>query len=1051
MRKIILIIAALLCIDAVQAQEKQQLTQFVNPFVGTDFHGHTFPGATYPFGMVQLSPDTRLTGWDGCSGYHYSDTTVYGFSHTHLSGTGVSDYGDILIMPVSGYSHPKISNELYKSSFSHKKEKATPGYYEVYLDSYGILAQLTAGKRVGMHKYTFKKGDKPQIILDLVHRDAVIDSKIEIGGKSIIKGYRQSKKWAEDQIVYFYIEFSEPVADALLYKDDEISKDDLIKKDGNTKTSGFKKSSLASTSISGKNCKAIFTFGSSKNNEVILKIGISSVSEENAKLNLYSEVEGWEFEKLRADVQNAWNSYLNKIEIKTDNLENKKIFYTALYHTAISPNIYSDVNGEYRGMDRKVHKAIGYDQYTVFSLWDTYRALHPLFTIIEQNRTVDFIKSFLAMYREAGKLPIWELSGNETNCMIGYHSVSVMADALKKGIGNFDTKYALEAMIESSNKKEFGIDIYARNGYIPAEKEHESVSKTLEYAYDDWCIAQFARMTGRADVYKEYIRRAQYYKNNFDASTGFMRPKLLGKWLEPFSPTEVNVHFIEANSWQYSFYVPQDIETHIKMVGGDDAYSRKLDELFSASNKTTGRTQVDITGLIGQYAHGNEPSHHTAYLYNYTGKPWKTQEIVRQIMTTLYSSAPDGLCGNDDCGQMSAWYVFSALGFYPVTPGDDIYAIGSPLFSSATIYLEDGNNTSNGKTSTNKKKFTINSSGNSKENIYVNSACLNGNLYSKSYISHKEILNGSTFDFAMSSSPNLKFATDYSDRPHSRISDFPIVENPWFEMPNNIFKDSVIVEIKSALFSGNQTYKGHKIYYKINNIDIPDKLSGFTEYSGPLTIKSNCTINAYCINDSGEKSFTVTTRLNKIFSEWKIKILSHYNPQYNAGGDVGLIDGVRGELNFRLGGWQGYQDTDFTAIVDLGSATEINSIGAGFLQDAKSWIWMPKYAEFSTSADGVNFETFGIVYNGMEENDLTPKILDFVSAPVDKKSIDNKQNPVKNATQNVIQNGTQNGTHNCKRVARYIKVFAKNIGAIPDWHDGAGGQGFIFVDEIFVQ
>ncbi|EKD31255.1 MAG: hypothetical protein ACD_77C00356G0001, partial [uncultured bacterium] len=761
---------------------------------------------------------------------------------------------------------------------------------------------------------------------------------------------------------------------------------------------------------------------------------ISSVSEENAKLNLYSEVTGWEFEKLRTDVQNAWNSYLNKIEIKTDNLENKKIFYTALYHTAISPNIYSDVNGEYRGMDRKVHKAEGYDQYTVFSLWDTYRALHPLFTIIEQKRTVDFIKSFLAMYSEAGKLPIWELSGNETNCMIGYHSVSVMADALKKGIGNFDTKYALEAMIESSNKNEFGIDIYARNGYIPAEKEHESVSKTLEYAYDDWCIAQFARMTGREDVYKEYIRRAQYYKNNFDANAGFMRPKILGKWLEPFTPTEVNVHFTEANSWQYSFYVPQDIETHIKMVGGDEAYSRKLDELFSASNKTTGRTQVDITGLIGQYAHGNEPSHHTAYLYNYTGKPWKTQEIVRQIMTTLYSSAPDGLCGNDDCGQMSAWYVLSALGFYPVTPGDDIYAIGSPLFSGAEVKLESG------------KKFTVNSSGNSKENVYVNSVRLNGNLYSKSYISHKEILDGSTFDFAMSPSPNLKFATDYSDRPHSRISDFPIVENPWFEMPNNIFKDSVKVDIKSASFAGNQMNKGLKIYYKINNIDIPriqgtpdnpvipdnrpdllDPLNGYKEYSGPLTIKSNCTINAYCINDSGEKSFTVTTRLNKIFSEWKIKILSHYNPQYNAGGDVGLIDGVRGELNFRLGGWQGYQDTDFTTIIDLGSAKEISSIGAGFLQDAKSWIWMPKYAEFSTSADGVNFETFGIVYNGMEENDLTPRILDFVSAPVVKTTKDGK------------------------RVARYIKVFAKNIGAIPDWHDGDGGQGFIFVDEIFVQ
>ena len=981
MKKIILTITALFFIFAAQSQPKQQLTQFVNPFVGTDFHGHTFPGATYPFGMVQLSPDTRLTGWDGCSGYHYSDSTVYGFSHTHLSGTGASDYGDILIMPVSGYSHSKISNELYKSSFSHKREKASPGYYEVFLDSYGILAQLTTGKRVGMHKYTFKDGVSPQIILDLIHRDAVIDSRIEIVNNRTIRGYRQSKRWAQDQIVYFYIEFSEPVANAGLYKDDSVASDKVIQ---------------------GQNCKAIFTFGKRGKNVVVAKIGISSVSEENARLNLYSEVTAWEFEKLKASAENAWNDYLNKIEVKTDNLENKKVFYTALYHTAISPNIYSDVNGEYRGMDRKVHKATGYDQYTVFSLWDTYRALHPLFTIIEQKRTTDFIKSFLAIYKEAGKLPIWELSGNETDCMIGYHSVSVMSDAINKEISNFDTQYALDAMIASSNKKEYGIDIYTQNGYIPAEKEHESVSKTLEYAYDDWCIARFAQKLGKTDIYNEYIKRAQYYKNNFDFSTGFMRPKIFGKWLEPFSPAEVNVHFTEANSWQYSFYVPQDIETHIKMVGGDEAYSKKLDELFSASNKTTGRTQVDITGLIGQYAHGNEPSHHTAYLYNYTGKPWKSQEMVRQIMTTLYSSAPDGLCGNDDCGQMSAWYVLSALGFYPVTPGDDIYALGSPLFSSVAVNLENGG------------KFTVNANGNSKENLYINSVTLNGNPYSKSYISHNDIISGSTFNINMSSSPNYNFAVAKADRPHSLITDTPIVINPWFEMENIIFKDSMQLEINAEPLC--------RIYYNIQ--DNSGTKEDFSLYTGPLTIKSNSLICAYSVNDKGEKSFIVTTNLKKVNSELKIKILSRYNPQYNAGGDEGLIDGIRGLLNFRLGGWQGYQDTDFTAIVDLGSPTEINSIGAGFLQDAKSWIWMPKYAEFSISADGVNFDTLGIVYNGIEENDLTLRIMDLVFTPDSKKG---------------------------KKVARYIKVFAKNIGTIPKWHDGAGGEGFIFIDEIFVR
>ena len=1012
MKNIILTVTAFFCFFAVQAQ--QNLTQFVNPFVGTDFHGHTFPGATYPFGMVQLSPDTRLSGWDGCSGYHYSDTTIYGFSHTHLSGTGASDYGDILIMPVSNYSKERISNEYYKSSFSHSREKALPGYYEVYLDRYDILAQLTTGKRIGMHKYTFKKGDSPQIIIDLVHRDAVINSKIEVVGNHAIKGFRRSKMWAQDQIVYYYIEFSEPFVNAGLYKDDAV-------KDA--------------SAIDGKNCKALFSFGekisfgdkksnTEKSNTVFVKIGISSVSEENAKMNLYSEVKGWEFEKVKSLASEAWNKYLNKIDVQTGDLENKKTFYTALYHTAISPNLYSDVNGEYRGMDREVHTAVGYDQYTVFSLWDTYRALHPLFTIIEPKRTTDFIKSFLSIYKEAGKLPIWELSGNETDCMIGYHSVSVMADALKKGISDFDTQYALDAMIASSNKKEYGIDIYIKNGYIPAEKEHESVSKTLEYAYDDWCIAQFAKLIGKSDVYNEYIRRAQYYKNIFDPATGFMRPKMSGRWLVPFSPTEVNVHFTEANSWQYSFYVPQDIETHIKMVGGDEAYSQKLDELFSASNQTTGRTQVDITGLIGQYAHGNEPSHHTAYLYNYVGKPWKSQEMARKIMTTLYSSAPDGLCGNDDCGQMSAWYVLSALGFYPVTPGTDIYAIGSPLFAKATINLENG------------KKFTINATGNSKENLYINSISKDGVPYTKSFILHSDIVGGSKFDIKMSPVANYKFATDPSDRPRSSISSSTIVVNPWFEMASNIFKDSMVVGIKS--------YPSDQIFYRISDglSSYSTALKGnldsegdFKLYTCPLTIKSNVTIDAYCINKNGEKSFTVTTNLKKVAPELKIKILSHYNPQYNAGGDEGLIDGIRGLTNFRLGGWQGYQDTDFTAIVDLGSPREINSVGAGFLQDAKSWIWMPKYVEYSVSADGVNFETFGTVYNGMEENDLTLRILDFVFTSDSKKK----------TMQNIYQ--TKNG----KIVARYIKVFAKNIGTIPQWHDGAGGEGFIFIDEIFVK
>ncbi|OFY45011.1 MAG: hypothetical protein A2X18_13800 [Bacteroidetes bacterium GWF2_40_14] len=961
MKQLFPFILTLLSITTSIAQQTTKI-QYVNPFVGTDFHGHTFPGATFPFGMVQLSPDTRLTGWDGCSGYHYSDSTIYGFSHTHLSGTGIPDYCDILVMPVSGYNHPDIDREHYKSQFSHKREKASPGYYEVFLDKPEILVQLTAGKRVGMHRYTFRKDSEKQVIIDLSHRDEVLDSGFEIVDNHTIKGFRRSKSWAQDQIVFFYMEFSEPFKDPL---------------------------------VNGK-VKALLTFDPQKGNNLTVRTAISSVSEDNAKMNLLAEVKGFNFNKLRSETENAWNEYLGKIDVETLNSVDKRIFYTALYHTAMAPNLYSDVNGEYRGMDRRVHKADGYEQYTVFSLWDTYRALHPLFTIIEQRRTTDFVKSFLAIYKQAGKLPIWELSGNETNCMIGYHSIPVIADAIKKNIGGFDISEALNAMVNSSNRNEYGIDIYIKNGFIPAQMEHESVSKTLEYAYDDWCIAQVAKQLGNVGLYEKYMQRAQYYKNVFDPNTGFMRPKIKGRWLTPFNPTEVNFHFVEANSWQYSFYVPQDIGTHIKMLGGDDAYSAKLDELFSAPAKTTGRTQSDITGLIGQYAHGNEPSHHTAYLYSYAGKPWKTQEMVRKIMGTLYSAAPDGLCGNDDCGQMSAWYVLSAIGFYPVTPGDETYVLGSPLFSKVIINLENG------------EKFTIKSPSSNNKNIYIKSALLNGDDYTKSYITHSNIIAGSTIDLRMAPTPDFSFGTSQSDRPRSSIEEYPVVTNPWYEMDSNIFKDSIKVSIKA----GDPDYI---VWYKT---DEPGN-HVFAKYSSPLTIRTSSALSAYSENKRGERSFVVTSTLSKINRERKISILSRYNPQYTAGGNEGLLDGVRGESNFRLGGWQGYQDTDFEAIVDLGSVKDISTLGAGFLQDARSWIWMPQYVEFAVSCDGLNYTHACRVDNNVDTKELAPEI------------------------SNLVKNGLS-------LKARYVKVLAKNLGIIPEWHESAGENAFIFIDEIII-
>ena len=491
MKRLLILSAAILSFLNLNAHTRNFI-KYVNPFVGTDYTGHTFPGATAPFGMMQLSPDTRLTGWEGCSGYHYSDSHIYGFSHTHLSGTGVPDLCDILLMPVDGYSFEIINNEEYKSQFSHEKETASPGYYGVFLDKWNVHAELTAGKRAGMHRYTFKTEAEPQVILDLLHRDEVLGSEIKIVNNNTVTGFRRSKSWANDQHVYFYMEFSSPITSYRLYKDESPVTDSII---------------------NGNNCKAIFDFGELSEKPLLVKIGISSVSEENAKMNLYAEIPAWNFKLLQKTTEKSWNDYLSKIEVKSNNDEHLRTFYTALYHTAIHPNLYSDVNGEYRGMDGKVYKTVNHDRYTIFSLWDTYRALHPLYTIIERERTVDFIRSFLNIYCEGGKLPIWELWANETDCMIGYHSIPVIADALIKGIDGFNAEFALEAMINSSNRPEYGADQFKKYGYVPAEKEHESVSKTLEYAYDDWCIAQVASYLERYDVYNEYIRRAQYYKN----------------------------------------------------------------------------------------------------------------------------------------------------------------------------------------------------------------------------------------------------------------------------------------------------------------------------------------------------------------------------------------------------------------------------------------------------------------------------------------------------------------------------------------------------------
>lgn len=565
--------------------ELNGVLQYVNPFIGTGGHGHTFPGATVPFGMLQLSPDTRLEGWDGCSGYHYSDSIIYGFSHTHLSGTGVSDYGDLLLMPSQGeiyFDNGSKSNgeESYRSGFRKETEKASPGYYEVKLDKHDIDVRLVAGKRAGIHEYVFKQGGEGHVILDLTHRDEVLNDTLIFLGDGKVEGKRISKAWATEQHFYFSLQFSKP----------------------------YSKVQLDST---GK--KAAFIFDIDENESIGVKVGISAVSMEGARKNLETEMPTFDFFKLKTDAEAAWTEALSKIEVQSDDEAKKTIFYTALYHTMIAPNLFSDVDGKYRGMDLTVNES-DHEVYTVFSLWDTFRAAHPLYSIIEQDKTKDFLQTFMKQYDDGGILPIWELSANYTGCMIGYHAVSVLADAQVKGIDGIDWNKALGAMKHSANQDKLGLKAYHSKGFMEVQDEPESVSKVLEYAYDDWTIAQLAKQLGDTKTYHDFIQRAQYYKNMFNPKVGFMQSKANGGWSVGFNPAEVNFNFTEANSWQYSMFVPQDIQGMIELYGGAQAFEDKLDKLFTTEMELAGRHQADITGLIGQYAHGNEPSHHMAYL-----------------------------------------------------------------------------------------------------------------------------------------------------------------------------------------------------------------------------------------------------------------------------------------------------------------------------------------------------------------------------------------------------------------------------------------------------
>lgn len=956
-------------------------TQFVNPLVGTDGHGHTYPGATMPFGLVQLSPDTRLTGWDGCSAYHYTDSVLYGFSHTHLSGTGCSDYGDILLMPFVMEKNKPLPKEI-TATFSHKNEVASPGYYALSTNN-GIFSEFTVSPRAGFHHYKWtnapKANENTAVLLDLYHRDELLDFQLVVSSnQKEVYGYRKSKAWANAQIVFFWLEFSQPV-------------EKVIYLDKNNKI----------LNVNAKAAKIAFDFGTKK--EIYAKVGISGVDAKGANKNLAKEIPHWDFEKTKKEAEATWQKELSKIEVEGGTLLQKRTFYTALYHSMLAPNIYSDVDGQYRGRDNKIHTAKGWDYYTVFSLWDTYRALHPLLGIIDRKRTNDFVRTFIQQYEEGGILPVWELSANETNCMIGYHAVPVIWDAYSKGIRDFDAEKAFLAMKHSAEMNHLGLDSYKKNGFVRADKEHESVSKTLEYAYDDWCIAQMAKALGKTADYENYTRRSQQWRNLFDPETKFFRARMNGGWYKPFRPTEVNNHYTEANAWQYLFAVPQDITGLSTMMGGAVEFDKKLDELFNTTEKMTGREQSDITGLIGQYAHGNEPSHHFAYLYAYNGFPWKVADKVHTILTNFYDDTPTGLCGNEDCGQMSAWYVFSAIGFYPACPGSGQYVFGTPLFEN--IKIQTGDN----------KYVTIHSQNLSDKNYYIQSANWNGENYNNFFFTDKMLQEGGKMEWRMNWEPTVR---NWIIPSTLSAKEGVYIPAPIFEAKQKTFLDKMEVGFSFA-YEGLEKEFPTKIYYTTDGSG-PDSMDIL--YESPIILEKTSTLKAIAYRSPTHVSPVVEATFYKIPAGRSITLQNcKPNGQYYAGGETALIDGIRGQLNWRTGDWMGFQGQDVEILLDLGKEQDIHSLSAGFLQDVGSWIVMPKMVEFWIAGNDMDFVRAAEIPNTISDKETENKIFDFTY----KRDFSKK--------------------------VRYVKVKAKNYGLLPEWHLGAGGESFIFIDEIMVE
>ena len=874
MKKISLIVVAALLFASCG---EKSLTSYVNPLVGTDGHGHTFPGAIVPFGQIQPSPDTRLEGWDGCSGYHYSDDTIYGFSHTHLSGTGCEDYGDVLLMPVSG--DWRVENgerrEGYKSHFSHKNETAKAGYYKVLLDRTNTIVELTADRRVAYHAYTYAGDRGNAFIIDLRHRDVLLSGKIMVKDGMLV-GWRESSSWNPDQHLHFAIRGDVDLTNVVFSEDSTYA--EVLLPDGTKR--------------------------------VELQVAISGVDIEGAIGNLITARHA-DFESARKAADQTWEQALAKLKVDGGSKEQKSCFYTALYHCMTAPYLWSDEDGRYRGTDNQIHVVDeGREVYTVFSLWDTYRALHPLLTQIEPERTVDFVYTAMKNYEQGGELPMWELASHETHCMIGYHAVPMMLEAYihlaeEDGtLAGYTPQEMLEAMVATSNRTE-AHRAYGAQGYLSSELDNESVSKTLEYAYDDGCSAQMAEYAHDSATAREYWIRSQSWQNVID-SNGFAHARRNGGWVTPFDPTEVNNHFTEANSWQYSTYVPHDVDAWVAHLGGKDKAIAFLDSLFEGQNKMSGRDQVDVTGLIGMYAHGNEPSHHAAWLYTLLGQPEKTEKYVHKILNELYTSAPDGLCGNEDCGQMSAWYVLASLGMYEVCPGNGIWVRTKPLFTTQEE---------------------------------IDWAMATGNL-------------GTTCPDSLRITPCPTFADWRMQSNRDKVTD------------------------TMAQWEGR----------------LPSQVVRHTEV--------------------------------KVQTDKHVTYLTQPAPQYTENGPEGMVDNVYGDINYRIGGWQGWQE-DMVAIVELDEEKSVLMVGVHCLENMRSWIFYPRSLKVEYSLDGENWKDYG-----------------------DK--IEVKDAPGENPQARQGESHTQLFASMKKVRAKYFKITVENFGKLPEWHLSAGEQAWLFVDEIVI-